>query len=209
MTGILQNMHSNILSQEQQELFPLLQQFRDSFGLVGGTAIALHLGHRRSIDFDLFSHTSFNIQNIRTTIRKQWSIDHIFIQGQDELTILVHGVKLTFYRFPFTILFSQEINQIIAMPDLVTLGAMKVFALGKRAKWKDYVDLYFIFHALKYDELIQKATELFGNEFNEKLFRVQLSYFVDVDYSEEVEFMEGFEVSKEDIQKYLTDISLG
>ena len=157
-------MHCNILSKEQQELFPLLQQFHDSFGLVGGTAVALHLGHRRSIDFNLFSHASFDIQNI---------------------------------------------DQVISIPDLITLGAMKAFALGKRAKWKDYVDLYFIFHALKYDELIQKTTELFGSEFNEKLFRVQLSYFVDVDYSEEVEFMEGFTVSKEDVQKYLTEISLG
>lgn len=202
-------MHSNILSKEQQELFPLLQQFSDDFGLVGGTAIALHLGHRRSIDFDLFSHASFDIQNIRTSIRKQWQIDHTFIQGQDELTILVHGAKLTFYRFPYPILFSQNVDNTISIPDLITLGAMKVFALGKRAKWKDYVDLYFIFHTVKYGELIQKATTLFGSEFNEKLFRVQLNYFVDVDYSEEVEFMEGFEVSKEDIQKYLTEISLG
>lgn len=202
-------MHTNILSIEQHELFPLLQQFHDRFGLVGGTAIALHLGHRRSIDFDLFTHTSFDVQNIRTTIRKQWQIDHTFIQGQDELTILVHGVKLTFYHFPYSILFSQNINKIISIPDLITLGAMKAFALGKRAKWKDYVDLYIILHTLKYDALIQKAAELFGNEFNEKLFRVQLSYFVDVDYSEEVEFMDGFGVSKEDIQRYLTEISLG
>jgi hypothetical protein len=140
--------------------------------LVGGTAIALHLGHRRSIDFDLFSLTTFDIQNIRTIIRKQWQIDHTFIQGQDELTILVHGVKLTFYRFPFNILFSQDINQVISIPDLATLGAMKAFALGKRAKWKDYVDLYFMFHTLKYQEIIQKAKELFGNEFNEKLFKL-------------------------------------
>jgi len=100
------------------------------------------------------------------------------------------------------------VNGIISMPDLITLGAMKAFALGKRAKWKDYVDLYYIFHTVPYLKLIEKTKKLFGNAFNEKLFRVQLSYVEDIDYSEEVEFMSTFEVAQEDIQTYLAEISL-
>jgi len=48
-------MHTEILSKEQKELFPFLKRYQRSFYLVGGTAIALHLGHRRSVDFDLFT----------------------------------------------------------------------------------------------------------------------------------------------------------
>ena len=47
-------MHSEILNDRQRELLPLMAQFRREYYLVGGTAIALYLGHRRSIDFDLF-----------------------------------------------------------------------------------------------------------------------------------------------------------
>ena len=67
-------MHTNILSRKQQELLPLIKQFSDDFGLVGGTAIALHLGHRRSIDFDLFRSKSFNIENIRSKILKKCTL---------------------------------------------------------------------------------------------------------------------------------------
>jgi len=86
---------------------------------------------------------------------------------------------------------------------------MKAFALGQRAKWKDYVDLYFImkdFHTCK--EIAKKAEELFGGEFNEKLFRIQLAYLDDVNYDEKVEYLLGFEVDDEVVKKALIEFSL-
>ncbi|MCB6599156.1 hypothetical protein LI118_17050, partial [Erysipelatoclostridium ramosum] len=72
----------------------------------------------------------------------------------------------------------------IKLPDLLTLAAMKAYALGRRAKWKDYVDLYF---AMKdyfpISAIVKKAKGIFGAEFNEKIFRAQLAYFKDIDYS--------------------------
>jgi len=47
-------MHKEILSEKQKELLPLIRQFSREYYLAGGTAVALHIGHRRSIDFDLF-----------------------------------------------------------------------------------------------------------------------------------------------------------
>ena len=47
-------LHTEILSEQQKTLLPLVKEFRNSFGLVGGTALALHIGHRESIDFDLY-----------------------------------------------------------------------------------------------------------------------------------------------------------
>jgi len=48
-------MHKQVLSPKQKNLLPLLRKFPGQFGLVGGTAIALHLGHRHSVVFDLFT----------------------------------------------------------------------------------------------------------------------------------------------------------
>jgi hypothetical protein len=53
-------MHLEILSLEQKELLSLISHFKRKYYLVGGTAIALHIGHRMSIDFDLFCEKSFN-----------------------------------------------------------------------------------------------------------------------------------------------------
>ncbi len=201
-------MYLDILNDDQKQLLPLIAIFSPQFGLVGGTAIALHLGHRRSIDFDLFTTQTFDIEHIRSQIRKIAKIAHVFIQGEDELTILVNQVKLTFYRFPHPIEFTEDLYNTIKLPNLLTLGAMKAFALGKRAKWKDYVDLFFLLKQFSLSELITKANKLFGPEFNEKLFRIQLSYFKDIDYSEDVLYMPGHETNQIEIERFLEKVSL-
>jgi len=52
--------HKEILSDEQTKLLPLVQKFKRKFYLVGGTSIALYIGHRRSIDFDLFTSSKID-----------------------------------------------------------------------------------------------------------------------------------------------------
>ena len=112
------------------------------------------------------------------------------------------------FHYPFDIDCSANFDGYITLPDILTLGAMKVFTLGRRAKWKDYVDLYFIFQKHSFTELIDKTNSIFKSEFNEKLFRTQLSYFEDIDHSEEIEYMQGFEQNKDIIKQYLSNLSV-
>ncbi len=203
-------MFKNILTQEQKNILPLLKKFNSSFGLVGGTAIALHIGHRQSVDFDLATNKEFKNSNIRRKIiGSNKKIEKVFIDEKNEYTILIENVKFTFFYYPFKIEFSENINNIIKTPDLLTLSAMKSYALGRRSKWKDYVDLYYIlkkYYSL--NDIIKKAEKIFNSEFNEKIFRTQLSYFEDIDYSEKVSFMEGWKVDDETIKKDLTKFIL-
>ncbi len=142
-------MYLNILTKEQQELIPLISQFRREYYLVGGTAIALQIGHRKSMAWD----------------------------------------------------------KIITMPTLLDLAAMKAYALGRRAKWKDYVDLYFLLTKYcSYQSIVGRTKEIFEGDFNEKLFREQLSYFEDVSYEEEVEYCRD-EISDEVIKAFLMNLS--
>lgn len=201
-------MHKEALTENQIELLPLLESFSPDFGLVGGTAIALHLGHRRSIDFDLFTNQEFETSQVRNKVTDFKKIEEVIRDRQDQYTVVVNGVGLTFMHYPYQIEFTDEFEQ-IRLPDLLTLAAIKAHALGRRAKWKDYVDLYFIMknhHDFK--QVVEKAQQIFGSEFNEKLFRSQLSYFEDIDYSEEVDYLEGFETSEQKIKKWLKETSL-
>lgn len=87
---------------------------------------------------------------------------------------------------------------------------MKAYALGQRAKWKDYVDLYFIIKDyFPVSEISEKANQLFGGNFNGKLFRSQLAYFEGIDYAEQMDFMPGFKVSDEAVKEKLIEFSLG
>lgn len=202
-------LHKEILTKEQLELLPLLEDFSKSFGLVGGTAIALHIGHRRSIDFDLFSGGQFNNQSILKKIKRTLKIDEVIVNKLDELTFTLNGVKFTFFNYPYKISYSKKIGSFVKMPDLLTLAAMKAFALGMRAKWKDYVDLYFIIkNHYSIEDISKKAKKIFGNHFNEKIFRGQLAYFEGINYSEEVKYMPGFAVSDKTVKKELIKSSL-
>jgi len=188
---------------------PLAKKFYKDFGLVGGTAIALHIGHRESIDFDFFSFEKFKNVNIKKRILRSKKIDKVIRDETEQFTFIINGVLFTFFRYPFEINYEINFNQVLKIPSLLALAAMKIFALGRRAKWKDYVDLYFIirdFHSLS--EIIKQAENMFGNEFNEKICREQLAYFQDINYSEEVKYLKGFEVSDKAIKRELINFSL-
>ena len=91
------------------------------------------------------------------------------------------------------------------MPDLLDLAAMKAFALGKRAKWKDYVDLYFL---IKYhftiEQISARALIYFTDLFSEKLFRSQLAYHEQINYEEEVTYVIT-PVSEQEVRDFLID----
>ena len=201
-------MYQTILTKQQIELLPLLRRFSKNYYLVGGTAIALHINHRRSIDFDLFTSKRINRTNIKRIITDcNFSIQHLIYENSDQLHIIINAVKLTFYSFPYTIASNETFDNIISLPSLLDLAAMKAFALGRRAKWKDYVDMYFVLkNHFSLNEISTRANVLFDKEFSSKLFRQQLSYFDDIDYTETVEYISET-ISDNRIKTFLTDIS--
>jgi hypothetical protein len=202
-------MHKEILTKEQIELLPLLNRFSRNFGMVGGTAIALYIGHRESIDFDLFSMNEFDNYQIKRKISKYHKIERVIKDEIGQYTLIIKGVGVTFFHYPYKIKFSKNFDNVIKLPCLLSLAAMKLHALGRRAKWKDYVDIYFIMkNYYTIGQIIKKTRQIFGSEFNEKLLRVQLSYFKDIDYGEKIIYLNGFEVSDKIIQKELIKYSL-
>ena len=202
-------MHKEILTETQSRLLPVVKLFLKDFGLVGGTAIALHLGHRESIDFDMFTFDEFSNPKIRRKISQLRTIDEVLRDETGQYTFVINGVRFTFFQFPYKINFSETFDDVVRLPDILTLAAMKAFALGRRAKWKDYVDLYFILkdsHSVS--EITARGVEIFGHEFNEKIFRTQLAYFEDINYSEKVIYKDGFLVDDELVKKALVEFSL-
>jgi hypothetical protein len=202
-------MFKDVLTDKQNRLLGLIKKFQQEFYLAGGTAIALQIGHRRSIDFDLFSKDPLNTMKIiRTIKRNSRRIDATLEESVEELTMIIEGVKITFLEYPFDINPSINLDDIISMPDLLTLTAMKAYSLGRRSKWKDYIDLYFIFRDyFTIRDVSKKAKEIFGGGFNERLFREQLCYFEGIDFSETIEYVREV-VGDETIKGFLTSISI-
>jgi hypothetical protein len=183
-------MHKEILNKNQVELLPLLKQFKREFYLVGGTAMALHLGHRRSIDFDLFKPGRLVLNRIITRVSSIKQPYTVTRRVEEQLNLTLKDVKFTFFEYPYPVGVNCKFEDIIKLPDLLNLASMKAFALGRRSKWKDYIDLYYILkdhYSIK--QIVEVSGNIYGQLFSEKLFRAQLSYFEDIDYSEAIEFL--------------------
>jgi hypothetical protein len=198
-------MHKEILNNDQLDLLQFLKSFRREFYLVGGTAVALHIGHRRSIDYDLFKTKPLNHKSILQKLDSAHKSYLITRRVEEQLNIIVQNVIFTFFQYPFSIIPSCEFERYIRVPDLLTLAAMKAYALGRRSKWKDYVDLFFIirdYFSIK--QVSDKAATIFDDLFSEKQFRSQLSYYDDIDYSEQIDYIIP-EVSINEIKAFLIE----
>ena len=199
--------HREILNDDQMSLLPVIREFKREYYLVGGTAIALYLGHRRSIDFDLFKFSMISAKkNIEKLSRS--NVDFTITRNvTEQLNLIANNVKMTFFQYPFQIEAKNDFEKVIRIPDLLDLAAMKAYALGRRSKWKDYVDLYFLLiDKFTLQQIIDRAIMIFGDLFSDKLFRSQLSYFDDIDYTEEVDYLVNAP-SDAEIKSFLIDLA--
>lgn len=183
-------MHDECLTSEAKRLFPRLRSFSD-YTLVGGTALALQIGHRASYDFDLFTETILP-KNLPSRVKRVFSHEKIrpSFQVPEQYDLFVSGVKVTFRYYPYPPVYACKRYQGVPLLSVKDIGASKAFAIGQRAAYRDYIDVYFIItegHATL-GNLIDLATKKHGNEFNGRLFLEQLVYLGDVSDTK-VEFL--------------------
>lgn len=198
-------MHREILDAKQTALLPTMALFRREYYLVGGTAIALYLGHRRSIDFDLFKAATINHKKNLDKLAAAGFPHTVTRRVADQMNLIVGGVKVTFFQYPFPVRPENRFETVFRMPSLLQLAAMKAYALGRRSKWKDYVDLYFLLNGhVTIREISDCAAGLFGGLYSEKQFRAQLCWFDDVDATEQVDYMMPHPPTDDAVKQALT-----
>lgn len=202
-------MHSEILNDRQTELLPLMAQFRREYYLVDGTAIALYIGHRRSIDFDLFKPSLINHKRNIDKIAAMPFTHMVTRRVTEQMNLIINDVKVTFFQYPFPIEATAKFETYFRLPSLLQLAAMKAYALGRRSKWKDYVDLYFLLsNHFTIADITAAATQIFGELFSEKMFRSQLCYFDDIDYTEAVDWLIPNPPADDEIKHALTEVAV-
>ena len=195
-------MHPEAISLKRQKIFQELKNF-PQFYLAGGTALALHIGHRMSDDFDLFSEKDIPVDLLEKVekIFKELIID-IIINHSEQLSLVIDQTKVDFVKYPFSLvsgLIEYEGVKIIKIPEI---AAMKAYTIGRRATYKDYVDLYFILsekHS-SLPEIIKISKEKFKEHFDPRLFLEQLVYLEDIQ-EEPIQFLKK-KVGKKELEDF-------
>lgn len=158
------------------------------FHLAGGTALALQIGHRKSIDLDLFGARPTDKDEMVALLEALGDL-HILQHTRNILIFNINGVKVDFvnYKYPWLRDIKQEEG--IRLVSLTDIGAMKLGAISGRGKKRDFTDLYFLLKQFTLPELLGFYREKYqdGNEF---LVLRSLTYFDDAEEDKELELFE-------------------
>jgi len=111
--------------------------------LAGGTGLALRIGHRRSEDFDFFRTTGMDTHGLFDALEVVGPLETLQ-RSEGTLTVLVRGVKMSFFQVRDPFLFDPTPFRFFGIADTRDIALMKLAAITNRGSRRDFVDLYFI-----------------------------------------------------------------
>jgi hypothetical protein len=177
----------DVLPTAQRQLWPELVRVPPDFVLYGGTALALRLGHRQSVDFDFFSSIPFETAKLQAELG--WAAEAEVLQFQpNTLTLAVQRqgpVKVSFFGgLSFGRVGTPEFASAsrVCVAALLDLAATKLKVVQERAESRDYVDLFHLLRAgVNLEDGLGAAQAVYGQLFNPTISVKALSYFGDGD----------------------------
>jgi len=169
------------------ELLKSLQSrdYLNGFNLVGGTALALYLGHRTSVDIDLFSNFSFDAVQLMELIQKDYPLQ-LYYTAQNTLKGSIENVNVDIiaHRYPYLNDPSEiEGISILSEPDIIAMKLNAISVSGQRSK--DFIDIYFVLENEKYslNDMIKFYQTKYSQQGDMHVLK-SLIYFDDVDLSD-------------------------
>lgn len=155
------------------------KEYLNSFVLVGGTALALQMGNRESIDLDLFSTADFSSNEILSSLLNDYQI---VVNNQLKHTLIstINQVKVDFIKFHYPFIKPFVTIENIRMASVEDIAAMKLDAITGRGSKKDFYDLFFLLQHYSIDDLFSFYSEKYPHQTTFHVIR-SLSYFEDAE----------------------------
>lgn len=154
----------------------------EEFNLVGGTSLALQIGHRFSIDIDMFGNSEINEVEFTEELSNFGKV--ITLKKSKSIIIFsVDGIKVDFVNYKYPLIESLNTIKNIRMVSDKDVAAMKINAIAGRGSRKDFIDLYFLLKKYSLKELFSFYNKKYadGSEF---MVLKSLTYFDDAENEE-------------------------
>lgn len=154
------------------------------FTLVGGTSLALQIGHRLSIDLDFFTaNTDFDPDELMARFREIGQATLIF-QRPHTLKLELDGIKLDILKYPAPLLEPPILENGLRLISVKDIIAMKLSAIVSRGAKKDFVDVFYLLKQFRLSEMLNFYERKFGISEFIPVHR-SLLYFDDADRQED------------------------
>ncbi len=170
---------------------PSLQDFY----LVGGTALALQIGHRKSIDLDLFTDSEYDQDLILSEF--EWDYEE-FGRSKIFLGVRIQGIKVDIVKYLFPCINPLVVEEGIPMANREEIAGMKLWAIARRGTKKDFIDIYFLMKEFSLQEMIDFFQRKFPN-IGPLLILRSMTYFEDADLDPDPDML--VEISWEEIKE--------
>jgi hypothetical protein len=138
------NLHTETITEEMSSVADRMQRILDdSWYLAGGTALALQIGHRASVDLDYFSTQPFDVQILRASLSREFVDEQITFDFEANQTLwcTIAGVKVSYITRRETLLHKPVFENKFVLAHMHDIVVMKLLAICSREEYKDYVDL--------------------------------------------------------------------
>lgn len=154
---------------------PVLEQTR----LVGGTALALQLGHRKSIDLDFFGTVDCEAEYLRESIEGIASLT-ILKESPHIHIYIVDGIKVDIVNYKYPWLDDVVLEQGLRLASVSDIAAMKITAIIGRGTKKDFIDIAFLLHHFSLEEILHFYAAKY-NDSSVFMAMKSLAYFDDAE----------------------------
>jgi hypothetical protein len=153
------------------------------FYLAGGTALALQLGHRTSVDLDLFRREEWSVEVATNALAGLGGVE-VELVDSGTLWARVDDIRVSLFHYPYRL-----VGELVPAPwgvplaSLLDIACMKLVAVSQRGSRKDFVDLYFLARSgiAPRDALVALAQKAVGVTFNPVHIARSLAYFEDAE----------------------------
>lgn len=136
-------MKLSIISSKQAKLLKKLSFLKKhGFYLAGGTALALQIGHRTSLDFDFYTKKNFDVQQLHRLLERKFQEVIVLQKEKNTLNVKVDGIAVSFFKYPYPLIFPLVKEQDFpALASKEDIAAMKVIAISDRGTKRDFIDI--------------------------------------------------------------------
>jgi len=191
------------------ELIKSLQSkpYLQGFYLVGGTALALQLAHRKSIDVDLFSNFDFDASILLEQIHQDFSYQ-LFYTASNTLKGCIGDINVDIMAHRYKLIAEPDVIHgigLLSLPDIIAMKLNAISTSGQRSK--DFIDIYYLL--TKYN--LEKMLEFYQVKYNQQnaaFILKSLIYFDDVDLADWPVLIEDPKLKWVDIQKRIEKLVL-
>lgn len=174
-------MYSEALSEETIQAVDKIKKcsFAQKFYLAGGTALAIQIGHRKSIDLDFFSRETIDVANLKKELSNVGKLT-IVSEDKNTLNCNLDNVKISFFRYGYDLMYPIVDFEGMKIADIRDIAAMKIDTIASRGSKKDFIDFYFLLEIYNINEIIRFFEKKFSNiSYNELHILKSLTYFED------------------------------